>query len=129
VAVEPGCGKSFMGSFLIDELHARIIQAKLSATLCYFFCDDKNDLQRNATAILCAVLHQLISSNLSLIKHAIGLFTAKGPQLTNELRTLWDILMAIHADPSCGHIILIVDALDECEEETRLLFLEWVVKF
>src|SRR5438045_6205008 len=37
--------------------------------------------------------------------------------------------MVTHADPSCGHIILIVDALDECEEGTRLLFLEWVVKF
>ena len=49
----PGCGKSVLASFLINDLQTRVNQAELSATICYFFCDDKNDAQRNASAILC----------------------------------------------------------------------------
>ncbi|KAK2741021.1 hypothetical protein FQN57_005757 [Myotisia sp. PD_48] len=125
----PGCGKSVMASFLVDELDRRAAQPEFPAKVCYFFCDDKNETNRSATGILCAILHQLISSDYALVQHAVPQFIQKGKQFTKELKTLWDILMTIHADPDCGNIILIVDALDECEENTRRLFLDWVAEF
>src|SRR5437016_684496 len=36
VSGEPGCGKTVLASFLIDELQTRLP----NTTICYFFCDD-----------------------------------------------------------------------------------------
>ncbi|KAH0559855.1 hypothetical protein GP486_003628 [Trichoglossum hirsutum] len=124
-----GCGKSVSTSFIIDTLLRQANQDSISVTICYYFCDDKNEAQRYATSALCGILHQLISSKPSLIKYVLGPYQSKGRRITKELRTLWDILTAALADPAADNVTLIIDALDECEESTRQPLLNWISEF
>ena len=90
---DPGCGKTVLSSFLIDELKGNEAQPS-PWTICFFFCDDKIEAQRDAKAILRGVIHQLFKFNRVLISHAIRLFESDGLQMVNQLGTLWKILIA-----------------------------------
>jgi hypothetical protein len=129
VSADPGCGKSFLASFLVDKLFAFDSQSKQASTVCYFFFKDDNDKQKTASSALCAVLHQLFRAKTSLVKHAMTEFLSKGRSFTGEFTTLWTILLKAAADPDCGNVVCIIDALDECEEVTRAELIRSLVMF
>ena len=122
MSADPGCGKSVLASFLVDEL-----KTELSSTVCFFFFKDDNEEQKNATFALSALLHQLFKAKSSLIKHALKEFNDKGEKFTKELETLWRIFTAATTDPDCGNVTCIIDGLDECEESTRKKLIEFLV--
>ncbi|KAF8532865.1 hypothetical protein BDD12DRAFT_901378 [Trichophaea hybrida] len=119
VSADPGCGKSVLASFLVDELNNPQSQEELSGTVCYFFFKDDNEKQNNATFALSALLHQLFKTKSSCIKHAMKEFKSKDKKFTQGLDTLWNIFTAATTDPECGNVICIIDGLDECEKSTR----------
>jgi ankyrin repeat protein len=108
VSADPGCGKSVLAKYLIDERLPR------SSTICYFFFKDKD--QDTARQALCALLHQLFSKRPSLIKHAIVKYGENGQGIMNSTNLLWDILWNAVQDPQVGPVIIVLDALDECAE-------------
>lgn len=129
VSGDPGCGKSVLSSFLVDELKDSGSQAILRATVCFYFCDDKIESQKDGKAVLSGLLHQLFCANRFLIRHAIHHFEAKGSQIAKDMKTLWDILRATSTDREAGNIICVIDALDECEEVSRRLLIKWFVDY
>ncbi|KAL7815057.1 hypothetical protein V8C44DRAFT_325221 [Trichoderma aethiopicum] len=108
VTADPGCGKSVLAKYLIDDGLPR------SATICYFFFKDQD--QNTSRQALCAVLHQLFAQKPSLIEHAMLQFRTDGPGLINSTESLWKILRNAIRDPEAGSIIIVFDALDECAE-------------
>ena len=127
VSADPGCGKSVLAKFLVDELNGRESQLILPGTVCFFFCKDDNDEQKNAIFALRALLHQLFKAKNSLVRHAMTEFRIKGQKFTEEFGTLWKIFITAATDPGCGNVICIIDGLDECEESTRVqLIKRWV---
>ncbi|KAL6887036.1 hypothetical protein GGI43DRAFT_264528 [Trichoderma evansii] len=108
VTADPGCGKSVLARYLIDHGLPR------SATICYFFFKDQD--QNTSRQALCALLHQLISQKPPLIKHAMPQFRKDGRGLINSTESLWKILQGAIKDPQAGPIIIVLDALDECDE-------------
>jgi NACHT domain len=129
VSANPGCGKSVLASFLVDELSSPESQSTLSATICHFFFKDDNDQQKNAAFALCALLHQLFTKKKSLISHAMLDFENKGHKFTEEFGTLWDIFTNAVTDINCGNVICVIDGLDECEEPTRTSLIRSLIKF
>ncbi|KAF5026384.1 hypothetical protein F66182_1512 [Fusarium sp. NRRL 66182] len=123
VSGHPGCGKSVLASFLIGELTAQ--QGRKSNTsVLYFFCDDKIQEHRNAPAILRGIIHQLAIVYPRLFsRHGAPELARRGEIAANELTTLWDIFLSMLRDPECGSLIIVVDALDECQETDRARFL------
>ncbi|PWW71784.1 hypothetical protein C7212DRAFT_366950 [Tuber magnatum] len=121
LSADPGCGKSVIASFLITHL-----KTQSDAIVCYFFFKDDSDEQRSATFALCAILHQLFSQRNSLCRYAERAFKEKGKRFTEEVDTLWDILIEAVAEGVCGDVICMVDALDECEEVTLAPFIRHV---
>ena len=109
VSADPGCGKSVLAKYLIDQG-----LPQQSATICYFFFKDQD--QNTARQALCALLHQLFSQNLSLIQHAMRAFNNMGPALIQSERSLLAILRDAVQDPEAGPVIIVLDALDECAE-------------
>lgn len=93
LSADPGCGKSVIASFLVKHL-----ESQTDATVCYFFFKDDSDEQRNATFALCAILHQLFVQKISLSVFAQEVFQAKGKGFTEEVDTLWDILVKAVAE-------------------------------
>ncbi|RPA99830.1 hypothetical protein L873DRAFT_1682249 [Choiromyces venosus 120613-1] len=111
LSADPGCGKSVTASFLVTYL-----KNQTNAIVCYFFFKDDSEEQRSATFALCAVLHQLFSQRESLCRYAEEAFKCKGKRFTEEVDTLWNILVKAVAEGECGDVICVVDALDECKE-------------
>ena len=108
VSADPGCGKSVLAKYLIDDRLPR------SATICYFFFKDQD--QNTVRQALCAVLHQLFSQKPSLIGYATKEFSKDGPGLINSTKSLWTVLGNAVQDPQAGLVIIVLDALDECAE-------------
>ncbi|KAJ5291436.1 hypothetical protein N7478_000687 [Penicillium angulare] len=108
VSADPGCGKSVLARYLIDNILPR------SSTICYFFFKDQD--QNTVRQALCALLHQIFSQKPSLIEHAMEYFKTDGPKFIKSTIQLWNILEKALKDPRVGSIIIVLDALDECAE-------------
>lgn len=124
ISADPGCGKSVLSKFLIDqELDNK------SHTICYFFFKDDDERQKQGTSALCALLHQLFIDKPALLKHAQAAFCQNGEKITEFFEVLWKLLVAVADDDDSGHIICVLDALDECEEESRFRLIDNLIEY
>lgn len=124
ISADPGCGKSVLSKFLVDkELDNK------SNTICYFFFKEDNEIQKQGTSALCALLHQLFEHKPALLKHALPAFGQNGEKMRELFDVLWKILATVASDDSSGHIICVLDALDECEEESRFRLIDKLIKY
>ncbi|PMD46365.1 hypothetical protein L207DRAFT_507281 [Hyaloscypha variabilis F] len=124
----PGSGKTTLSAYLLDYLSAGELSPSSRTTLCYFFCDDKIDTQRDGLSILRSLIHQLLVRRRLLIKYVKAAYNYAGPEFDQKFGQLWQIFIAIASDKRVGPISVIVDAIDECEETTRKRFLDDVQK-
>ena len=108
VSADPGCGKSVLAKYLIDD------GLPDSSIICYFFF--KSEDQDTVRQALCALIHQLFSHNDYLIKHAIEGFKKDGTGIINSTKSLWSILGRAVQDSQVGSVIIVLDALDECAD-------------
>jgi Cdc6-like AAA superfamily ATPase len=121
ISGNPGCGKTVLSRFLMELIEASL-KARQMTRQCvlYFFFDDKYDTQKSATSFLRALLHQIIRLIPGLIRHAIPEYRSQGDAMVNSLATLWKIFLAVTEDQTAlDGIYIVVDALDECQEESR----------
>ncbi|KAB5542898.1 hypothetical protein GE09DRAFT_1289546 [Coniochaeta sp. 2T2.1] len=65
---------------------------------------------------LCAILHQLFSQRPFLIDHAMDRFGADGDGLPQSTMSLWATFCEAVRDRRAGQVIVVLDALDECDE-------------
>ncbi|KAL7786376.1 putative ankyrin repeat-containing protein [Trichoderma ceciliae] len=118
VSANPGCGKSVLTKYLVDE-----IKTTESRTTCYFFFKDDFEDQRSAKGALSCILHQLFTQRENLFSEdIIRRFKAYPAPLASsyyELWELWDALVTASQDKNAGEIICILDAFDECEDQEQ----------
>ncbi|KAH8747004.1 ankyrin repeat protein [Hyaloscypha finlandica] len=124
LSADPGCGKSVLASYLVDNLKNAGNRLQVSESVCYFFFKDDSDEQNNSMYALCALLHQLYNSQPRLLKHATSEYTARGSSMFGQFDTLWNVLMKSATDTNSRDIIFVLDGLDECELQTRRLLLK-----
>ncbi|KAL9121971.1 MAG: hypothetical protein Q9187_001470 [Circinaria calcarea] len=124
----PGSGKTTLSAYLLECLGAGEFSPILPSTLCYFFCDEKIEKQRDSKAILRSVIHQLLTGRRLLIKYVKHAYELYGPHFDQHLNVLWKILIAIASDKLVGPVTVLIDAIDECEETTRERFLQDILK-
>jgi hypothetical protein len=114
ISADPGCGKSVLAKFLVDDELKRGEPQIIS----YFFFKEGGDAdQRTMANALCAIIHQLFTQQPHLIKYGIAAFRANGSMVTTILDALWDILITATGDERCGKTICILDGLDEIKSE------------
>lgn len=119
LTANPGCGKSVLARSLVDEFCGTATESHIY----YFFFKDDSENNRNVNHALCAILHQLMCRDRSLLRYAMDVYHANGEQLPNLLEPLWKILLAI-LERLPNPVVLLFDALDECAEFSRLLLIE-----
>ncbi|PMD21888.1 hypothetical protein NA56DRAFT_645131 [Hyaloscypha hepaticicola] len=129
ISGHPGSGKTVLSAYLLEYLSANKPPFILRNTVCFFFCDDKVESQRDGRAILRSLIHQILIRRRKLIKHIKAAYDVQGPRLVDNFNELWRIFKAITTDSRAGSINIIVDAIDECEEKTRHRFLEGMAAF
>lgn len=116
VSADPGCGKSVLARYLVDE----VLPSTSTRTTCYFFFKDDFEDQRSPIIALCCILRQLFEQNPAFLSDKIlEKFRASTGTLTSNFHSLWEILISIASDQNSGEIICILDALDECEKKER----------
>ena len=124
VTADPGCGKSVLSKFLVNNY---IDNAAIGTTsICYFFFRDGSEKNQDGTNALCALLHQLFYQKRALIRHALPAFNHNRTKLSGLFETLWSIFLEAVTDAEAGSIICILDALDECGETTRTPLLKHI---
>lgn len=129
VSAGPGCGKSVLSRALFDE--QRLSTHVTTSTVCHFFFKDGDQRRMNSTNALCAILHQLFTkdSTGSLIKHALPIYRENSEKLTESFSELWKILENCAKSSNAGEIVCLLDALDECNRESRMELIEQLKKF
>jgi hypothetical protein len=119
----PGTGKSTMAITIIEELpkHSSFLDEERS--LVYFLCDSGSEDRRTATGLLRSVIYQLVTLHLDLIHYVLPKYELLKERLLGSFDTLWSILMEIGGDKATGKKYVIIDALDECDQESQVTFL------
>ncbi|ATZ56923.1 hypothetical protein BCIN_14g01310 [Botrytis cinerea B05.10] len=115
----PGSGKTILSTFQLEYLGSSISSLGNKSIVCCFFCDEKIGARRDAKAIIRSLIYQIVVRRRVLIKHVKAAYDMQGPHLTDNFNELWRIFTAIANDRKVGHVKVIVDAVDECEESTR----------
>jgi hypothetical protein len=126
VSADPGCGKSVLAKYLVDEVKP----STTTRTTCYFFFKEDFEDQRSSITALCSILHQIFDQHpASFSTHILETFEDKGPILLTSFRDLWDILVSAVTGHKRREIICIFDALDECEVSGRHQLIEAIRRF
>lgn len=127
VSADPGCGKSVLSRCLIDE---EMLSNEVSSSICYFFFKSGIEKRQRAADAMAALLHQLFVSPQGhrLIRHALEAHKEFGSQLRDMFDKQWDILLKA-ANEYNGEVVCLLDALDECEENTRKQLMDKLVRF
>lgn len=119
----PGMGKTMITIAMVAELSTRLEQSDSSnSVLACFFCDNKDINTNNAVAILRSLLYQILCQQPKLFCHIQDEYKKQGSQLLNSrnaLQTLWRILQDMLLQPTLNRVYFVVDALDECDPESR----------
>ncbi|KAK6836360.1 hypothetical protein PG987_006855 [Apiospora arundinis] len=117
VSADPGCGKSVLAKYLVDE----VLASSATRTTCYFFFKDDFDDQRTVESALCCILHQLFVQKPDLLLDKfLDEYREDGDQICSSFGDLWRILIEAADHHKEGEIICILDALDECVGQKRL---------
>ena len=119
----PGIGKTMIATFLVDKLKERA-QYLESSLFAFFFCDNKDEGQRTATAVLRSLLVQLLRQQPSFFDYLQPEYEKYGEDKFKsvfclDFGALWMVFEKILRDPAKRSITIIIDALDECEEESK----------
>lgn len=96
VSANPGCGKSVLSKYLVEENLATL--EPQHPTVCYFFFKDISPDSRSICKALSAILHQLFTKIPVLVEHALSVFDQNGDELSPMFSTLWEILENAAAD-------------------------------
>ncbi|KAB8239038.1 uncharacterized protein BDW43DRAFT_305923 [Aspergillus alliaceus] len=125
----PRHGKFVLSRSVVDEgqlcaLTTNIVTDStilLSAgTVPYFIFKDVGDGPMDGAQVLCAILHPLFTSSSQVGgKYAFPLHKENGLSLTNISSVLWEILVTCVVCSDAEVTICVLDALDECNEESR----------
>ena len=127
VSADPGCGKSVLAKYLVDEF---LPNSKRTRTVCYFFFKDDFSDQKNAANAIAAILRQLFTTQPHLLSNSVmDKLHTDGNKLLESFNDLWSILMQVAANPDACEIVCVFDALDECQDNDRKQFIAAVRVF
>ncbi|ETS87313.1 hypothetical protein PFICI_01141 [Pestalotiopsis fici W106-1] len=125
VSADPGCGKSVLAKYLIDD----VLASTILRTTCFFFFKDDYEDQRSSTTAMCSLLHQIFHHHpIAFSTEVLEKFKEKGSALLQSFSDLWDILISA----TSGHkreFIFIFDALDECETSGQIQLINAISEF
>ncbi|KAB8259319.1 hypothetical protein BDV32DRAFT_150646, partial [Aspergillus pseudonomiae] len=115
LTAHPGTGKSVLAKHLLSELLKR-----QNTIVCSFFFKDNNTGQNKATIALCNILYELFQHSRHLVDSVEDdLGGIDKDRLRSSVESLWDILEKAIQAVEKGNVILVLDAIDECDSRQR----------
>lgn len=129
ISASPGCGESVLSRSLIDD-HQLAVSLTTFAIGFFFFKDGQQD-QDIASSAMSSILHRVLTlnSHTELIQHALASYKSHGAKLRHRLYDLWTILLLVASDSYASEILCLIDALDECDKESRRMIIDLLTEF
>ncbi|KAJ4258829.1 hypothetical protein NW762_007916 [Fusarium torreyae] len=112
----PGKGKTIMSIYLTRLLE----ESRPDATVIWFLCDNKTASRNSAVNVLRGLMTQLIQTHPHLISFLLSTWKLQRDGLfrPNSFETLWRILSNMLKALEDEEVCCVLDALDECDEES-----------
>ncbi|KAI4246671.1 MAG: hypothetical protein LQ352_006335 [Teloschistes flavicans] len=129
LSADPGCGKSVLSKYLVDRRGEVLTINPQPPTVCYFFFKDGDMGRMNVTNAMCAILHQLFMQQPQLYHHAKEDFLKKNEKFLEDFDALWGIFNQAAENSSSEEIICVLDALDECQANSRVRLIAQLKQF
>jgi hypothetical protein len=122
ISADAGCGKSVLAKYIIQYRRKRYPESNV----CFFVFKSGNPEQEDSVHALSAILHQICSFQPELLEHAISeqRDLSRGTKMKKTFDALWEVFEACIHDNRMRDTVCVMDALDECEEETRALLVK-----
>ena len=118
----PGIGKTVLTSFIIDHFLDSGDRYE-QPILLYFYFNESCLLNNNATAAICSIAYQLHaqqeSSRDNIEMSAKAIYGRAGDERKSGFAEVWRLLSGYLMDQT--NLVLILDALDECEDHSLFL--------
>ncbi|KAJ7572885.1 hypothetical protein C8J56DRAFT_570417 [Mycena floridula] len=115
----PGVGKTSLSSLIVDHLHSMIIP---DVAVVYIYCDYNRETEQTPTELLGSILKQLAETRETLSDDLLALHKTCESHKTRPTIPL--LMAALQKEvQSYSRVYIVVDALDECSEAARSLFL------
>jgi len=116
----PGQGKSTLAMYITEALTASFKDDSTKA-LSYFFCDASYATRTTANSILRGLLWHFYTSDPELIPaYARQRYSQLRDKLLRDFDSLWTLFLETVAANASRQFYCIIDALDECGEESRV---------
>jgi len=122
VSAPPGCGKSVLSAFLVEE---ELPLQWPDEQICYHFFVGQSE-QRKATNAVRSLLHQILLGYPSIVGHIETDVDREGAPLMEEFEKLGAVFWKAAQTKPAGQVICVLDALDECDPEDLESLLKWL---
>ena len=117
---DAGCGKTTLVSFLIETWRNPASKQHDSDTItCAFFCSQQFETQSDARSVVRGLLVQLLSSGRAVIRQVKAKFGSTLLLFDQSFETLWSIFLYTIEVTPYPSVLLVIDALDECNAESK----------
>ncbi|KAF2670758.1 hypothetical protein BT63DRAFT_411860 [Microthyrium microscopicum] len=122
VSAPPGCGKSVLSAYLIQEEFRRQWPDE---QICYYFFKDQVE-QNKITNALRVLLHQLFLGSPDVIEYVESEIRRAGKALKDDFKKLGGIFQQAVKTGLTAHVICVLDALDECDPGKLQNLIDWI---
>ncbi|KAH7233154.1 hypothetical protein BKA59DRAFT_487710 [Fusarium tricinctum] len=125
ISAPPGMGKTFLSIYLSKHFETMCKDQTDTAAI-FFFCDNKIANRNTAVNILRGLLTQLVSHQKDLANMIMVEWRQKSSQLFQDssFNTLWKVFQDMVRESNFHTIYCIIDALDECEDNSLTILLK-----
>ncbi|OAL32113.1 hypothetical protein AYO20_08051 [Fonsecaea nubica] len=121
---DAGCGKTVLTNFLVRELRNGAAPSSTKGELvCCFFCSRDIESQKDARSLLRSLIWQILPVEKDVVRQIKAAYSSIRHEYEPSFETLWHVFEMTVRVSSCTHLYMVIDALDECEEKSRSLFL------
>lgn len=118
----PGTGKSVLSSVVVDHLKQRLVKSSQSSQLAYAYFNYQHREESQTGAIVASLAKHLIRSQETVPDIVIQAFRDhNGQDKKPDLQTTIGFFCAVARHLS--ELFVVIDALDECNDEDKELFL------
>jgi hypothetical protein len=112
----PGAGKTIIASIVIEHLWSA--QPGRDSYIAFLFCNYSRQEEQTAEGLLAMLLRQLAEQHPLIFDSVKELYACHREKKTRpDFQEIYDTLCNVTR--SCNHLFLVVDALDECSDDTR----------
>ncbi|KAM0432699.1 hypothetical protein ACHAQK_009551 [Fusarium lateritium] len=125
ISAPPGMGKTFLSIFL-SKYFEDMCKGQTDVATIFFFCDNKVASRNTGVNILRGLLTQLIAHQEDLVDKIMVEWRQKSSKLFQDssFNTLWRVFEDMIRGSNFRSIYCIIDALDECEDDSLTILLK-----